>query len=73
MFGPLGIWEIMLIILAVVVLFGAKKLPELGAGIGKGITNFRKALKGTEEGVPAIDEKSEKETKKTEEDEGLKS
>ena len=59
MFGPLGIWEIMLIVLAVVVLFGAKRLPELGAGIGKGITNFRKAIKGQDDEAGRIEEKKE--------------
>ncbi len=42
MFG-LGTPEIILILLLVLVLFGAKKIPELAKGVGKGLTEFRKA------------------------------
>jgi sec-independent protein translocase protein TatA len=45
MFG-LGSQELIIILVIVVVLFGAKRLPQLGAGLGKGITNFKKGLKG---------------------------
>ena len=44
MFG-LGWTEILLILLVIVVIFGAKRLPEIGSGLGKGITNFKKAMK----------------------------
>ena len=42
MFG-LGIQELMVIFLIVMVLFGAKKLPEIGKGLGKGIREFKRA------------------------------
>lgn len=42
MFG-LGIWELLIILVIVLVIFGAGKLPEIGGGLGKGIANFRKA------------------------------
>lgn len=42
MFG-LGIQELIIILVIVVLIFGAGKLPELGSGIGKGIKNFKKA------------------------------
>ena len=45
MFGSLGIWEILLIVLIVALLFGGKKLPELGKGLGDGIKNFKNSLK----------------------------
>ncbi len=45
MFGTLGIWEIMLIIIVIAVLFGGKKLPQLGKGLGEGIMNFKNSLK----------------------------
>ena len=48
MFG-LGIWELALILLIVLVVFGANRIPEIGAGIGKGIRNFKKSLKGEDE------------------------
>jgi sec-independent protein translocase protein TatA len=47
MFG-LGIGELLIILVIVLVVFGAGKLPEIGEGIGRGIQNFRKSVK-TEE------------------------
>ena len=44
MFGSLGFWEILLIFLVIALLFGGKKLPQLGKGIGEGIRNFKNAL-----------------------------
>lgn len=44
MFG-LGTTELIIILVLVVVLFGAKRLPEIGAGLGKGIQNFKKSVK----------------------------
>ena len=46
--GQIGIPEIILIVLAVIVLFGAKKLPEIGSALGKAIREFRKAGKDIE-------------------------
>lgn len=45
MFGSLGIWEILLIFGIIMVLFGAKKLPEIGRGMGKAIANFKRSVK----------------------------
>lgn len=42
MFG-LGLQELIIILIIVLIVFGAKRLPEIGAGIGKGIRNFRDA------------------------------
>ncbi len=42
--GNLGFWEIFLILLVVAVLFGGKKLPELGKGIGEAIKNFKNSM-----------------------------
>ena len=39
----LGIWELILILIIVVIVFGAGRLPELGSALGKGIRNFKKA------------------------------
>ncbi len=47
MFG-LGPTELIIVFLIVLVIFGAKKIPEIGSGLGKGITNFKKAMKDTE-------------------------
>ncbi len=45
----LGMGELLVILIIVVVLFGASKLPQLGAGLGQGIRSFKKALSGDEE------------------------
>jgi sec-independent protein translocase protein TatA len=46
MFG-MGPWELFLVFLAILLLFGAKRLPEIAQGMGKGIREFKKAMKDT--------------------------
>lgn len=41
----LGLTELLVIFLIIVVIFGASKLPQLGRGLGEGISNFKKGLK----------------------------
>ena len=48
MFG-LGWMELVIILVIVLIIFGAGKLPEIGAGLGKGIRNFKKATRGEDE------------------------
>ncbi|HEU4383286.1 MAG TPA: twin-arginine translocase TatA/TatE family subunit [Anaeromyxobacteraceae bacterium] len=48
MFG-LGIGELLVILLVLVLLFGASRLPQLGAGLGEGIKSFRKAFRDIRE------------------------
>ena len=48
MFG-LGAPELMIILAICFVLFGGKKLPEIGAGLGKGISSFKKGLQAVDE------------------------
>src|ERR1051325_10350545 len=53
----LGGWEIILILAVVLVLFGAKKLPELAKGLGQGIKEFKKAAnEATSEAMSAFNE-----------------
>ncbi len=61
-----GSQELLIILAIVVILFGAKKIPDLAKGLGKGIKDFKKAVKEDEdEEVSAKSEKIEgKETKK---------
>ncbi len=53
LFGIVGPWQIVLVILIVILLFGGKKIPELMKGIGQGMKDFKKAIKDDE---PKTDE-----------------
>lgn len=69
MFGNLGAGEIMIIVLVILLLFGAKKIPELAQGLGKGMREFKKSLKDVEDEIKKpVDEikKTVDEVKKTE-------
>ena len=46
MFGSLGLPELLVILLIVIIIFGANKLPQLGKGIGQGLKNFKDSVKG---------------------------
>ena len=47
-FGGLGMWEMMLIFLIILLVFGAKRLPEIGSSLGKGIREFKGSLREIE-------------------------
>jgi sec-independent protein translocase protein TatA len=53
MIPKLGMGELVIILLIVVILFGASKLPQLGAGLGQGIRSFKKSFSGEDEEKPA--------------------
>jgi sec-independent protein translocase protein TatA len=63
MFGNIGGSELFLILLVILIFFGAKKLPELAKGLGQGIREFRKAAKDVKEEVDKevkkLDEKND--------------
>ncbi|MCB0728210.1 MAG: twin-arginine translocase TatA/TatE family subunit [Ignavibacteria bacterium] len=59
MFG-LGTPEIILIAIVILVLFGAKKIPELMQGLGKGIKEFKKASSDIEKDLTSTDDKEKK-------------
>lgn len=61
--GSIGWPEIILIVIVVVLIFGARKIPEIGRGIGEGIRNFRKAMKGDSEEKTDKGESKDKEKK----------
>ena len=44
-----SVQELLIILLIVVIIFGASKLPQLGKGLGEGIRNFKKGLKSSED------------------------
>jgi len=64
MFGNLGAGEILIIVLVILVLFGAKKIPELAQGIGKGMKEFKKALNDVQEDIKITDKKDSSDEKK---------
>ena len=55
-FMPLaiGIWEWVIILLVVLLLFGGKKIPELMKGVGKGVKSFKDGMNGVEDEVKDI-------------------
>ncbi len=44
----IGVPELLLILLIVILIFGANKLPQLGKGLGQGLRNFKESIKGEE-------------------------
>lgn len=61
LFGSLGFWEIAIIALVVLLLFGGKKIPELMHGIGKGVKSFKEGMKDVEKDVKEIKQDIESE------------
>ena len=57
--GNIGTTELILIVLVILVFFGAKKIPELAQGLGKGIREFRKASKELENEITSEAKKPE--------------
>ena len=49
--GNLGFTEIMVILLVVLLLFGARRLPEVGSSIGKGIREFKRSISDTQDAI----------------------
>jgi sec-independent protein translocase protein TatA len=60
--GNIGATELILIVLVMVIFFGAKKIPEIAQGLGKGIREFKKAAREIDDDPPAepkkLDDKS---------------
>jgi sec-independent protein translocase protein TatA len=54
--GNLGVWEILMIMVVVLLLFGAKRLPEVGSSIGKGIREFKRSISDTQEAILTPDD-----------------
>ena len=54
MLPKVGLPELLIILLIIVIIFGASRLPELGRGIGKGIRNFKDATKEGSEGSDKV-------------------
>ena len=54
LFGSLGLWEVILIVLVIVLLFGGKKIPELMHGVGKGVKSFKKGMQEVEDEIKDV-------------------
>lgn len=54
--GNLGFTEIMIILVVVLLVFGAKRLPEIGSSMGKGIREFKRSLSDTAEAINQVPE-----------------
>ena len=65
--GAIGWPEITLIILAIIILFGGKKLPELARGLGQGLKEFKKAKQEFKDEVKSATEEVEDEEKEIKE------
>lgn len=55
---PIGVPELLVILLICVLLFGASRLPQIGRGLGEGISNFKKGLKASPDAEESADEPS---------------
>ena len=53
--GGFGMWEMIFIFLVILLLFGAKKLPEIGSSLGKGIREFKSSVRDIEHELKAPD------------------
>ena len=67
MLGGFGPVELLVVLAIVLVLFGAKKLPELARGIGKSVTSFKSGLSEGDDEEPEVAAQQEKETTQKEE------
>ena len=61
MFGQIGMQEIILILFILLLLFGAKRLPELGQSLGKGIREFKRGVSEIKEDIGQEERKPGKE------------
>ena len=62
--GSIGMPELIIIMLIVLLLFGAKKIPELMSGLGKGVKSFKNGMKEVEDEIEKIDTDVSSDTKK---------
>ena len=62
--GVIGLWQIVILALLIVLLFGGKKIPELMKGIGKGVKSFKEGMNEVEDQINKSDEDKPKEDPK---------
>jgi sec-independent protein translocase protein TatA len=54
-FGPLGIWEILIILVIILLIFGPRRLPEMAKGIGQSVREFRKGIRDMKDDIASDD------------------
>ena len=54
--GPLGIWEILIILVVILLIFGPRRLPEMAKGIGQSVREFRKGIRDMKDEITSDDE-----------------
>jgi TatA/E family protein of Tat protein translocase len=59
MLGNIGPLEIGIVLIVALLVFGPKRLPELGGSLGKGIRDFGKGIKGEDDGIAVIEPAAE--------------
>ena len=64
--GIIGPWQIVIIALVIVLLFGGKKIPELMKGVGKGVKSFKEGMKEVDDDVKEIKKELRDDDKKKE-------
>ena len=65
--GVVGPWQILIICLVIVLLFGGKKIPELMKGLGKGVKSFKEGMAEVEDQINEADKMIKEPAKKSEE------
>jgi len=60
----IGVWQIVVIVLLVLLLFGGRKIPELMRGVGQGMQEFKKATADNSDDEVIVDDTQEEDTKK---------
>ena len=68
--GMIGGQELLVILAIVIILFGAKKIPELASGLGKGIKEFKKATREADKEIEDAKNVAKKEVKESDEKKG---
>ncbi|HEX5003998.1 MAG TPA: twin-arginine translocase TatA/TatE family subunit [Gemmatimonadales bacterium] len=59
MLGNIGFTELMIIMVVVLLVFGAKRLPEIGSSIGKGIREFKRSISDAGDAINSPDERTQ--------------
>lgn len=60
--GPLGIWEILIILVVILLIFGPRRLPEMAKGIGQSVREFRKGIRDIKDDIAKDDEPARQNT-----------